>query len=149
MNHSVITFHLYGLRIVMQLIVLSFYKKALRIINFQPRISHSSLLFKRNFIPKFSDKVTWENSSFVSKSISNHLFTFSFQLLALFSCDQHNYETSWSYLSNLHKPSYKSNIYGKNYIDVSPINAWNNSQNLLKIFLYVFVKKKFDLNIVI
>ena len=51
----------------------------------------------------------------------------------LFSSDQHNYETSCSSLSNLHKPSYKTNLYGKNSIIASAINAWNNSQKLLKI----------------
>ena len=53
----------------------------------------------------------------------------------LFSSDQHNYETSWSSLDNLHKPSYKTNTYGKNSIVVRAINAWNNSQKFLKISL--------------
>ena len=48
--------------------------------------------------------------------------------------DQHNYETSWSSLGSLHKP-YKTNLYGNNFIIVSAINAWNNSQKLLKISL--------------
>ena len=34
--------------------------------------------------------------------------------------------TSWSSLDNLHKPSYKTNLYDKNPIVVSAINAWNN-----------------------
>ena len=45
----------------------------------------------------------------------------------LFSSSQHNYETSWSSLGNLRKPSYKTNLYGKNSIIVSAINTWNNS----------------------
>ena len=48
-------------------------KKALRIINFQPRNSHSSPLFRRSYILKFSDKVTLENTLFVSKAINNLL----------------------------------------------------------------------------
>ena len=53
-----------------------FTRKALRIINFQPRNYHSSLLFKRSFILKFSDKVTLENTLFVSKSINNLILLF-------------------------------------------------------------------------
>ena len=48
-------------------------KDALRIINFQGRNSPSSARFKKSFILKFSDKVTLENTLFVSKSINNLL----------------------------------------------------------------------------
>ena len=46
-----------------------------------------------------------------------------------------NYETCWSSLGNPHKPSYKTKLYGKNSIIASAINAWNNLQKLLKIYL--------------
>ena len=46
-------------------------KKAVRIINFQPRNSHTSPLFKQNFILKFQDKICFENILFVSKSLYN------------------------------------------------------------------------------
>ena len=36
-------------------------KKAVRIINFQPRNSHTSPLFKQNFILKFQEKIWLEN----------------------------------------------------------------------------------------
>ena len=134
LNHILITVHLYGLRIVIQLIDLSSYKeKALRTINFQSHNSHSNPLFKKSFILKFSDKANLENTLFVSKSISN-LLSSLFNNWFLFSADQHNYETSWSSLGNLHKPC-KSSTYGKNCIVLSAINAWNNSQKLLKISL--------------
>ena len=97
-------------------------KKASRIINFQPRNSHASPLFKNSSILKFSDKVNLENTLFVSKSINN-LLPSLFNNWFLFSSDQHNYETSWSSLDNLHKSSYKTNTYGKNSIVVSAINA--------------------------
>ena len=83
---------------------------------------------------KFSDKVTLENTLFVSKSINN-LLPSLFNDWFLFSSDQHNYETSCSSLGNLHKSSYKTNLHGKSPIIVSAINAWNNSQKLLKISL--------------
>ena len=102
LSHILITALLYGLRILMQLIGL--HKKALRIINFQPRNSHSSLLFKKSFILKFSKEVNLENTLFVSKYINNILPSL-FNNWFLFWSDQHNYETSWSSLGNLHKPS--------------------------------------------
>ena len=50
MSHILITALLYGLRIVMQLIDLLFYKKkALRIINFQPHNSHSKSYIQNKF----------------------------------------------------------------------------------------------------
>ena len=116
-------------------------KKALRIINLQPRSSYSSPLFKTSFILKFSDKVTLENTLFVSRSINN-LFPSLFNDWFLFSSDQHNYETFWSSLGNLHKPSYKTNLYGKNSIIVSATNAWNNSQKLLRISFRHFSPNK-------
>ena len=110
-------------------------KKALRNINFQPsNSSHSSPLLKKKIILKFSDKVALGNTLFVSKSINNLLRSL-FNGWFLFSSDQHNYERSWSSLGNLHKPSYKTNLYGQNSIILSATNAWNNSQKLLKIYL--------------
>ena len=121
---------MHGLRIVMQLIVNCFTRKALRVINFQ---SSNSLpvLHSKSFILKFSDKVILENNLFVSKFINN-LLPSLFNDWYLFWSDQHNYETPWSSLGNLDKPSYKTNIY---FIVVSSINAWNDSQKHLKISL--------------
>ena len=87
---------------------MSFYKKALRIINFQPCNSYSSAQFKKCFILKLLEKVKLENTLFVSKSINNNLPSL-FSDWFLFSSDQLN-ETSWSSLGNLHKPSYKTNM---------------------------------------
>ena len=46
-------------------------KKAIRIINFQPRNFHTSPLFKQNSILKFKDKICLENILFVSKSLNS------------------------------------------------------------------------------
>ena len=46
-------------------------KKAVRIINFQPRNSHTSPLFKQKFILKFQDKICLENTLFVGKSLND------------------------------------------------------------------------------
>ena len=93
MNQILITVYFYGLKIVIPLIDLPFYKKALRIINFHPSKSHSSSLFKKCFIPKFPDRVNLENTLDVSKSFNNPLPSL-FNDWFLFSSDQHNYETS-------------------------------------------------------
>ena len=54
---------------IKQILILQ--KKAVRIINFQPRNSHTNPLFKQNFILKFQDKICLENILFVSKSLNN------------------------------------------------------------------------------
>ena len=78
---------------IKQILILQ--KKAVRIINFQPRNSHTSPLFKQNFILKFQDKICLENILFVSKSLNN-LSPSIFNAWFSFSSDQHNYETSSS-----------------------------------------------------
>ena len=55
--------------IVQQILILQ--KKAVRIINFQPMNFHTSLLFKKNPILKFQDKICLENILFVSKYLNN------------------------------------------------------------------------------
>ena len=66
--------------------------KALRIMNFQFRDSHSSLLFKSNDILKLEDKIIIENMSVVSKSFNNLLPPIFKSWLTLCS-DDHNYQT--------------------------------------------------------
>ena len=56
---------------IQQILILQ--KTSVKIINFQPRNSHTSPLFKKNFIIKFQDKICLENVLFVSKSLINNL----------------------------------------------------------------------------
>ena len=84
-------------------------KKAIRIINLQPRNFHTSPLFKQNSILKFQDKICLENILFISKSLNN-LSPSVFNTWFSFSSDQHNYETSSSTQGNLTKLFYKTNI---------------------------------------
>ena len=109
-------------------------KKAARIINFQPRNSHTSPLFKQSSILKFQDKICLENILFVSKSLNN-LSPSVFNTWFSFSSDQHNYETSSSTQGNLIKLFYKSNKYGKYSITVSAVESWNKIQKQLKDML--------------
>ena len=54
---------------IQQILILQ--KKAVKIINFQPRNFHTSSLFKQNSILKFQDKICLENILFVSKSLND------------------------------------------------------------------------------
>ena len=113
--------------------ILILQKKAVRIINFQPRISHTSPLFKLNFILKFQDKIYLENVLFVSKSLNN-LTPSVFRTWFSFSSDQH--KTSNSTQGNLTKLFYKTNRYGKYSITVSAVELWNKIQKQLKDMLF-------------
>ena len=106
-------------------------KKAVRIINFQPRNSHTSPLFKQNFILQFQDKICLANILFFSKSLNN-LTPLVFSTWFSFFSDQHNYETSSSTQGNRTKLFYKTNRYGKYSITVSAVESWNKIQKQLK-----------------
>ena len=51
--------------------IVFFTKKAVTIINFKPRNSHTSPLFQQSSILKFQDKIYLENVLFVSNSLNN------------------------------------------------------------------------------
>ena len=106
-------------------------KKAVKIINFQPRNCHTSPLFKQSSILKFQDKICLENILFVSKSFNN-LSPSVFNTWFSFSSDQHNYESSSSTQGNLTKLCYKKNSYEKYSITVSVVESWNKIQKQLK-----------------
>ena len=114
--------------------ILILQKTAVRIINFQPRNSHTSPLFKQNFILKFQDKIYLENILFVSKSLNN-LSPSIFNTWFSFSSDQQNYETSSSTQGNLMKLFYKTNTYRKYSITVSAVESWEKIQKQLKSIL--------------
>ena len=99
-------------------------KKALRIINNQPKNSHSGLLFKQNNILKFEDKILIGNIIFVSKSI-NSLPPPIFKNWFIF-CSEISLSTD-----KLFKPLYRTDSYGKNSVIISAINCWNKTQNIL------------------
>ena len=106
-------------------------KKAVRIINLQPRNFHTSPLFKQNSILKFQDKICLENILFISKTLNN-LSPSGFNTWFSFSSDQHNYEISSSAKGNIIKPMYKTNRYRKYSITLSAIESWNKIQKQLK-----------------
>ena len=116
------------------LLLLILQKKAIRIINFQPRNFHASPLLKQNSILKFEDKISLENILFISKSLNN-LSSSVFNTWFSFSSDQHNYETSSSTQGNLIKHFYKTEKYGKYSITVSAVESWSKMQKQNKDLL--------------
>ena len=114
--------------------ILILQKKTVRIKNFQPSNSHTSPLFKQNFVFKFHDKTFLENILFVSNSLNN-LSPSIFNRWFSFSSDQHNYETPSSTQGNLMKLFYKTDRYGKYSITVSAVESWNKIQKQLKSIL--------------
>ena len=109
-------------------------KKAIRIINFQPRNFHTSPQFKQNFILKSQDKISLENILFISKSLNN-LSSSVFNTWFSFSSDQHNYETSSSTQGNLIKRFHKTKRYEKYSITVRAVDLWKKIQKQLKDLL--------------
>ena len=114
--------------------ILILQKKAVRIINFQPRNSHTSPLFKQNFILKFQDKICLGNILFVSKSLNN-LSRSIFNTWFSFSSDQHHHETSSSTQENIMKLFEKANRHGKYSVTVSAVESWNKMQKQLNMLL--------------
>ena len=82
-----------NLNVVSRIIIVQ--KKALRIMNFQSRDSHSSPLFKSNHILKLEDKILIENILFINKSLNN-LLPPIFKNWFTFCSDVHNYQTASS-----------------------------------------------------
>ena len=102
-------------------------KKALRIINFQSRDSHSSPLFKSNHILKPEDKTLIENIIFTNKSFNN--LPPIFKSWFTYCSDVHNYQTVSSTAGKIFKPSCRADSYGKNSITIGAINSWNKTQH--------------------
>ena len=115
-----------NLHAVTRIVILQ--KKALRIMNFQSRDSHSSPLSKSNHILKLEDKILMENILVINKSFNNLLRPI-FKSWFTFCSDVHNYQTVSSTADKIFKPPYRTDSYGKNSITIGTINSWNNTQH--------------------
>ena len=103
-------------------------KKVLRIMNFESRDSHSSLLFKSNHIRKLEDKILIQNILFINKSFNN-LLSPIFKSWFTFCSEVRNYQTISSTADKIFKPSYRTDSYGKKSITIGAINSWNKTQH--------------------
>ena len=103
------------LNTVSRIVVLQ--KKALRIMNFHSRDSHSSPIFKSNHILKLENKILIENILFISKSL-NSLLPPIFKNWFTFCSDVHNYQTVLSTCDKIFKPSNSTDSFEKNSINI-------------------------------
>ena len=113
-------------------------KKALRIINFQSRDSHSSLLFRSNHILKLEDNIVAENI------LLSHLITFFLQSLKVGSPSALMFTiiTVSCTADKIFKPSYTTDSYGN-----TPIFDHANSITIKVTFSflkYVLACRKFS-----
>ena len=83
--------------------------------------------FSKLKLLKFNDKVHLENVLLISKFI-NSLLPPVFNNWFTFCSNVHNYETTSSAACKLFKPSFRTNLYGKNS---TTVNAWNKAQTSL------------------
>ena len=90
-----------------------------------------SLLFKKNNILKFEDKILINNIIFTSKSINN-LQPPIFKNWFIFCSDTHKYDTVSSSADELFKPLYRTDSYGRNLVIIGAINCWDKIQNILR-----------------
>ena len=102
----------------------------MRIIIFQSRNCHSSPLFSKPKLLKFNDKFLLEIVLLIS-NFTNSLLPPVFNNWFTFCPNIHNYETTSSATCKLFKPSFCTNLYGKNSITVNAIDAWNKAQTSL------------------
>ena len=106
-------------------------KKALRTMNFKDQLFHSSPLFSLNNILKFGDKITLENTIFISKSINRQVCS-SFNDWFTYSRNLHRYETCWLATNHLNIPTFRTQRCGHFSIKASAIHSWNYTQDILK-----------------
>ena len=117
-------------------------KKALRIIIFQSRDSHSNPLFRSNHILKLDDKILIENILLASKSFNN-LLPSIFKSSFAFCSNVHNYHSVSSTVDKIFKPSYTTASNGN-----TPIfnHAHSITIELLLAFLNMYQHGKIQLD---
>ena len=96
----------------------------------QRRNCHLSSLFSKLKLLELIGEVHLENVLLISKFI-NILLPPVFNNWFTFRSNVHNYETTLSATCKLFKPSFRTNLYGKNSITVNAIDAWNKAQTSL------------------
>ena len=114
-------------------------KKALRLMYFQKRNTHTSSLFSDSKILKFPDKVSMENCIFISNSIHNVLPSV-FQNWFTSSLVQHEYNTRWGEHGFFNIPRHCTKAYGRFSITISALYKWNFLQSQHRDILFKKLK---------
>ena len=106
-------------------------KKAIRIINFAPHLSHTNPLFSSSKIIKFYDKISIENTFFISKYLFGFLpsiFNDWFELCS----SSHNYILRSCDLGILKVPNFRTKSHGRFSFRINSIYTWNILQRQIK-----------------
>ena len=77
----------------------------------------------RNSLRKFEDKIQLENVLLVSKYFNDILPSIFKKTGSHFVLDVHNHDAAAFSLGKLCKPSFQTNLYGKNSITMDAVNA--------------------------
>ena len=84
-------------------------------------------MFKKQNLRKFEDKIQLEKVLLGSKYFNNILPSIFDKWFTLCSYI-HNYNTAASSTGKLFKSSFRTNLYGKNSVTISAVNAWSKIQ---------------------
>ena len=99
-----------------------FQNKAMRIMNFQPRRTTATPLFKLSKILKLNDIVNIQNFLLVHDSLKNNLPS---SLRGKFDFAEHRHGTRNLDLNQLNRPRTKTILYGSKSIGARSIDIWN------------------------
>ena len=113
------------LNVVSRIVILQ--NKALKIMDFQSRVSHSSAFFKYNQILALKVKILTQNILFIKKSLNNYLPPI-FKNWFILCSGVHNYQTVSSTPDKIFKPSHKTDSFRKISITIGAINSINKTQ---------------------
>ena len=112
--------------------------KALRVINFKPYRSSSTILFKNNEILKFADTVSLQNFLFAHDCLCNNLPS---HLCGLLHLKETNYNLRNEDFCQLVKPFSRTITYGSQSIKSKSVDIWNfinlkncRSTNYIKLY---------------
>ncbi len=112
--------------------------KALRVINFKPYRSSSTILFKNNEILKIADTVSLQNFLFAHDSLCNNLPS---PLCGLLHLKETNHNLRYEDFCQLVKPFSRTITYGSQSIKSKSVDIWNfinlkncRSTNYIKLY---------------
>ena len=115
-------------------------KKALRIMYFLKRSSHTGPLFKESGLLKLFDKISLENCTFINNSLNSRLPSVFHNWFTLIS-ESHEHNTRLSEVGCLKTPHYNTKTYGRYSVIVNAVYNWNFYQKLYKETLLHTLKK--------
>ena len=103
-------------------------RKAMKIIFFSDFNEHTTPLFSKAKILRFSDIIQLENCIFANKSVSGSLHPLLSQVY-LFANDHRNYNTRFASNDLLKVLTNNTSIYGTKLFETSTISSWNFFQS--------------------